>query len=156
MVLSANTSVSQIPATLKRVQWKSGTSNVDIGCGKYPQLFTDALKEYGVTNYAIDPAWHPDWFERRSPNRAADTITVNNVFCVLPDDMHEAVIQNIQQYSNEHTIIYVLIYEGDRSGMHRTTSRGYQRNERTQLYVPYLKHHFSTVEREGNLITLRR
>lgn len=154
MTESANTSIKQVPATLKRIMWVGNSTHIDYGCGKYPELFLSELEAHGVHTYAYDPAWFPEWYQSNAPDRAVDTISLNNVLNVIEDpEQIVKTIQSIMQWVQDHTVVYVLIYEGNRSWNGTRTTKGFQHNKSTKYYEQFLTPLFKYVYRKGNLIT---
>lgn len=153
MTESANTSIKQVPATLKRIVWVGNSTHIDYGCGKYPELFINELDLRGVHAYAYDPAWFPDWYQGKVPDRAVDTITLNNVLNVIeaPEQILKTV-QSIMQWVHDHTTVYILIYEGNRSWNGVKTTKGFQHNKPTKYYEQFFTPLFRSVRRKGNLI----
>lgn len=151
---SANTSIKQIPATLKRIMWVGNSTHIDYGCGRYPELFLSKLEEKGIKTYAYDPAWFPNWYMGKAPVNVVDTITLNNVLNVIASpDTIIGTIRSIMEWVGAYTHVYFLIYEGDRSWEGKQTIRGFQHNKPAKYYEQFLHPFFSVVSRKGNLIT---
>lgn len=153
MTESANTSIKQVPATLKRIMWVGNSTHIDYGCGKYPELFFHELEARGVKVYGYDPAWYPDWFNGEVPGNPVDSITLNNVLNVIesPTTIRNT-LADMMKWVNDSTVVYILIYEGDRSWEGKHTTKGFQHNKPTQYYEQFLTPIFEGVERKGNLL----
>jgi hypothetical protein len=154
-----NTSVKKIPATFKMVDWKPNTTLIDIGCGRYFELYKDALESKGVMAFGYDCNWCPDWFNGEVLDRKVkpDYITCNNVLNVI-ESKHDQLelLQSIVCLSEPKTDIYFLIYEGNKSGVGIKTGRGYQHNKRSVDYLSFLNGYFPNVCLKKNLIHCRR
>lgn len=152
---SQGTSRKQVPATFKRVAWKSGTYNFDMGCGKYPELFTHALARKGVHNLPLDI---PQGIEPQESidylgSHVCDTVTCNNVLNVIRSMRTRLeVIRACHGVLKSNGIAYFLIHQGDRSGVGRKTRDGWQNNKLAAKYVREIQHVFGRVKRQGNLI----
>lgn len=151
---SAKTSIKQVAAGFKKVDWKAGTVNLDWGGGRF-DLATEFLKQFGVTNYVYDP------FNRSSAENAAalkskpDTLTCFNVFNVIKED--EIILDILEQWKKFHLSsgsIYIMTYEGDRSGEGRQTSAGFQRNAKTKDYLPLIQEVFPSASAKSGMIVI--
>jgi len=158
VITSEDTSVKQVPATFKLVVWEKGTTNFDMGCGKWPALFTEALARMKVTNIPYDPYHvrenedHHKAMEHLG-KKLLDTVTCNNVLNVLNEErMIANVIKHCAGVVRKGGIAYFLIYEGDGSGVAGPTSKGWQNNRKAETYVEEIQKVFPYTRRRGNLI----
>src|SRR5208282_4922149 len=96
-ITSAGTSLNQVPASFKAIDWERGTKNLDYGGGKYDTA-SDFLKNKGVTNEVYDPFNRTEKHNANVYNRftktPADTATIANVLNVIKEP---AVRQNVLQ-----------------------------------------------------------
>ena len=155
-ISSADTSLSQVPATFKKVDWVKGTVNADIGGGRYDNA-TDALELVGVENLVYDPfnrtKEHNDSVSRRIRNGGSDTATVNNVLNVIKDaSSRDLVIRQAANAIGNSGKAYFLIYEGDSTGIGKATTKGFQNNRKAESYLIEIQKRFANVSRKGNLI----
>lgn len=155
-ISSAKTSIAQIPATFKRVEFKPGTRNLDYGGGSY-DLGSEFLREKGVENLVYDrfnrSEEHNDSVLKEIGKRGADTVTVNNVLNVVAEpEVRDFIVEDAASYLKPNGTAYFLIYEGDGSGSGKETSKGFQNNAKTESYLPTIKRHFNEVIRKGNLV----
>lgn len=157
LIQSQATSLNQIAATFKKRQFAPGSLNLDYGGGKC-DLATDLLASQGSLNLVYDPFNRGEAHNLKSRlavSRAggAATATVNNVLNVVAE--HEALLEVVQQAANglrpDGEALF-LIHEGDRSGLGRATSKGWQRNQKTADYVEAVRSAFGWVERKGNML----
>lgn len=125
---SANTSINKakVPAVFRKVDWRKGTLNLDLGGGKFDTA-TKYLEELGVANEIIDPYNRPqieneigEWV--LASCGGADTCTLSNVLNVI--DTREARLACLK-YAWDHMkvggTLYVTVYEGDKSCVGRRT-----------------------------------
>ena len=159
-ISSKDTSLNQIPATFKRVDWKPGTRHFDLGAGRSTK-FQDALKERGVEMLRYDPFWGTMEENYKAVNDAldnpVDTVSVNNVLNVIGP--LEAKIQTVRQAATvlkDDGEAYFLIHEGNKTGIGAPTPRGWQSNMKTAEYIPIIQRYFREVERKGNMIIARK
>ena len=153
---SADTSLNQVPAVFKKVNWKSGTTNIDIGGGRYDTA-TNFMKDKGVTNVVFDPFNRDAEHNRNAFEKIqskGDTVTVANVLNVIKEaGVRDNVILQAAKALKPDGTAYFGIYEGDASGSGKETSKGWQNNRKTADYVPEVAKHFKTVKKSGNVIT---
>jgi len=99
---SAKTSIKQLPAGFNIVDkyftWYQGTTNLDIGGGKY-DLMTEKLKEKGVTNLVYDPynrsmVHNADVIHTVLKIKGVHSTTIFNVLNVIEE--HDAQIEAIK------------------------------------------------------------
>ena len=159
-ISSADTSIRQVAATFRRVPFEPGTVNLDYGGGRF-DLGTDFMREKGVENLVYDPfnrsKDHNDAVMRRMDERKADTVTVNNVLNVIQEpESRDFVVQDAARHMKPDGTAYFLVYEGDRSGDGKQTSKGFQNNAKTETYLPEVRKHFDDVARSGNIIVARK
>lgn len=163
-ITSANTSVNVINGIYKKIvgKYALGTSILDIGCGKY-----DTNKEFADTNgfawFGIDPYNRTPEYNDASLNAlynwsdAPDIIMLNNVLNVIAeDDVLMDIVRQVYNYAGENTDVYITIYEGDKSGIGKVTSKGFQRNEKVNNYIDYVCEFFEVVEKIGNILKVRK
>jgi len=128
-----------MPSTFKRVEWKSGTRNADIGGGRFDNA-TEFLSKSGVENVIYDP-----YNRTQESNKAAvakisggqsDTATINNVLNVIAEpESRELVIRQAADAIKEDGKAYFLIYEGNAKGVGSQTKAGWQENRKAETYV---------------------
>lgn len=147
----ARTSVSQVPALHRRVEWEPGTVNLDLGGGKYDKA-TDFLAGLGVTNLVLDrysrePGHNRSVLDRLSESKA-DTATVANVLNVIRDPgIRREVLEAARDLVRPGGKVYFDVYEGDKSGVGKTTSRGsWQENRKLRTYLDEIREVFPDAE----------
>lgn len=155
---SADTSLNQTPSIFKRVQWEKGTTNIDIGGGRFDTA-TDYMKEQGVNNIVFDP-FNRDAEHNRTAlekiKEKGDTVTVANVLNVIKEDgIRDNVILQAAKALKPDGTAYFGIYEGSGTGEGKATTKGWQNNRRTADYVAEIAKHFNDVSRKGNMIVAK-
>jgi hypothetical protein len=157
MITSKDTSVNQLPAIALCVEridgWFKGSTNLDIGAGKYDQL-TEYLHKRGIQSFPYDP-----YNRTKEENDLAlasgpyDTVTVSNVLNVLDGSMKRTkALHLVRCMLKPDGIAYFTVYEGDKTGIGKLTLKGWQENRRTKLYVEEIKKVFEVVQQKGKLI----
>ncbi len=156
---SAETSINgkQLPATFNRVEWEEGTTNADIGGGKYDNA-TAHLETKGVKNIIIDPFNRSPAHNEDAINQVrggqTDTATVSNVLNVIKEESARAkVIAQAADAIKQDGTAYFKIYNaaGDKAGPTQG-GKSWQNRRAAQTYMPEIEKSFGTVTRRGDLI----
>lgn len=159
---SAGTSRKQIPESFKKIPWKKGTRNLDIGAGKH-DLGTDYLRSKGVENVPFDP-----YNRSTDVNNAAldtlrngekfDTVTVANLLNVVQEpEIRDNIIKQAAHALKPDGKAYFQVYESDRSGVGRQTRIGgsddnWQNARTLKSYQPEVERHFGKVEAKDSML----
>jgi hypothetical protein len=156
---SADTSIPQVAAAMKKIPWERGTRNLDLGGGKH-DLGTNYLKTQGVRNLLYDPFNRTEKHNERVLKEAAakgiDSVTVLNVLNVIREPEHrDAVIKQAADHAGNDKPAYFQVYEGNGSGVGKETIKGWQNNRKLSDYVAEIGKHFSQVERHGIYLEAR-
>lgn len=155
-ITSADTSLRQVPALLKKIDTFPGQRNLDIGGGKY-DLGKDFLAEQKVENHVYDPfnrtPEHNNFVLSQFAENPADSVTVANVLNVIKEPKaREDVIRMAFENLKPGGKAYFDIYEGSRSGVGKATSKGWQNNAPAVAYEKELKKIFGdNVIRKGTM-----
>jgi len=159
-ITSARTCQKHQPAVLRMVDkidwWIFGTTNLDIGGGKY-EVQTEWLKERGVRNLVYDPFNRSDahnvWVLAELLIQRADTVTLSNLLNVLETD---SLRSEVVCFARDHLLpggkCYITVYEGDKSWEGKRTSRGWQENRPIEGYGLIVQGIFPTYKRRGKII----
>ena len=85
---------------------------------------------------------------------APDIIMLNNVLNVIQEDFVLVdVLKQTYDFAGENTDVYITIYEGNKSGVGKATSKGYQRNSKANEYKGYIGEYFDIVcTIKGNIL----
>ena len=160
---SANTSINKnrIPALFHQVIFHSGTVNLDYGGGKYDTA-TEYLALQGVTNLIYDPYNRTVEHNQAVTNRVirmggADTVTCSNVLNVIKElEVRIDLLKNIQRLVKSDGYVYITVYEGNKSGIGKPTTAGYQLNRRTSEYLEEVKMVFPNAYQKGKVIIAQK
>jgi hypothetical protein len=167
-ISSAGTTLNQIAATFKLVEFKPGTRNLDIGGGRF-DAGTEYLNKKGVENLVYDPfncsLEHNAAIVSKLSEGPVDTVTVNNVLNVIKESsIGLGIIHKAAMVLKDSGTAYFLIHEGstkrlssgrykrsgDGIGIH--TARGWQNYLKTSYYLGEVSVYFDSVSRRGRLI----
>ena len=149
-----STSLNQVPAIVKKYKDDFGTNILNYGCGRGWRKVEDYLvteDPFSKIVYAYDKYGDPSLTQ--SPVGSFDSIIVANVLNVNAE--LSPVIRELYNYSapennRKPCKVYISIYEGDKSGIGKVTTKGYQRNEKAIAYMLPLQEYFNSVTRKGN------
>lgn len=158
-ISSSATSInaSKLPALFNKVKFAQGTTNIDIGGGRFDNV-TERLKSQGVNNLIWDP------FNRASGHNSpiaasiinggkADTSTVSNVLNVIREPASRAqTIFNAAYSIKPSGTSYFTIYEGNGTGKGAVSSKGWQENRKTADYLDEVRNFFNDVSVKNGVI----
>jgi len=150
---SADTSINQVrlPAAFNKLAreevwldfFDEGGINFDIGGGRFDNA-TNFLEDYNVTNIVYDPFNRSDEHNKNAVQKGADgkadTVTINNVLNVIQEEANQ--IQTLEQAYNALKVggvAYISVYEGNKTGQGKQTSKGWQNNKSLNEYVPLVR-----------------
>lgn len=154
---SENTSISVINAIYKQFHFPKNSHILDYGGGKY-DLNKKYMKEHKKCDLKVFDPYNRSpkhneqvlkYFSKNSP----DFIICSNVLNVIKEqEVIQSIINDIYTYSHDKTEIIFAIYEGNKSGIHKITSKGFQRNEKRDEYIKYIKEKFIITRKFSNFI----
>ena len=145
---SKETSLNQVPALAKFLGDLEGVTLLDYGCGRFHK-FEQFVTERGGTFFGYDKYWKSADENELALNCMPDIVTCANVLNVIFEEhIIEEIVQALASYQ---TLTIVQVYEGDKSGEGKGTSKGYQRHQRALCYQPLLEQYFTSVIRKGNV-----
>ncbi|GHV40014.1 hypothetical protein FACS1894187_20520 [Synergistales bacterium] len=158
-ISSADTSIRQVAAAFKKINWTLGTVNLDIGGGRFNEG-TDYLSSRGVENLVFDPFNRDEKHNRTVIDRLreskVDSATATNVLNVIREDaIRDVIIHQAARAIKPDGVVYFQIYEGDRKGVGKQTSKGWQNNAKTDSYSDAIRRYFGDVVIRGNIIEAR-
>ena len=164
-ITSAGTSINSLNGAYKLIvgEYPKATTIFDYGCGKYDTNMNFAT-DNGFIWFGIDPYnrslnWNKSNIDAmKNWCDYPDIIMLNNILNVIKE---ESIILNIlgqvYAYAGENTDIYITIYEGNKSGIGKVTSKGYQRNQKLNHYIDYICEFFDVVEKvSGNILKCKK
>lgn len=157
-VTSAATSIRHVPRLIRRIHWRRATRNLDLGGGKYDDA-TKWLRRRGVQNYVFDPynrdAAHNMTVRELLKMSPADNCTIANVLNVLSGCVERnELLKQAAQLTQPGGLIFISVYERDRSGKGCFTTRGWQENRKLASYLEevWLVFPFAHVGKKGIIV----
>ena len=164
-ITSANTSVNVLNGAYKHIEGKYpiGTIIFDYGCGKY-NTNRDFASKCGYSWFGFDPYNRTKKENMENINHikerryAPDIVMLNNVLNVIDgvNGINSILSDIYYNYSDENTDIYITIYEGDKTGVGKVTTKGYQRNQKVNDYKDYICEFFDIEEKIGNIFRCKK
>jgi len=142
---------------LNKNEFKPNTVNIDIGGGRFDNA-TEALAEANVKNHVFDPFnrsyEHNMDVVNQIANGKADTATINNVLNVIAErDNQLKVLHQAKNALKPKGKAYISVYEGNKTGVGKPTSKGFQHNKSTKEYLDLVKEVFPNTELRNGIIT---
>ena len=164
-ISSAGTSInSSKPAEaftklLKKDAFKKGSKNLDIGGGKFDNVNTLLKDKAGATNVVYDPfnrtKAHNAKVVKKMAGGRSDTVTINNTLNVIEDTPNQIrVLEQAKDAVKKDGKVYISVYEGDRTGTGRPTSKGWQRHQKVEDYLETVKQVFPNARIENKIIVI--
>lgn len=157
---SADTSLNQVSRPFTTYQSKIGfrprSYILDYGGGKYDAAI-HFMRQFGCTVKVYDPFNRSESHNKAvmsySVKHSPDYIVCANVLNVIKEpDVVDSVIRNIKRISGKATLCIFSVYEGNGTGRGARSTKGWQRNQKTDSYIPYIRKYFAHVEKKYNLI----
>lgn len=158
---SGNTSLRQIAAGFKKIDFKTGSTNFDLGGGKFDEG-TKYLETKGVKNFVFDPVNRDSKTNKEAfeivKNGGFDTTTCNNVLNVISEaNVRDNIILQAAKSLRPNGTAYFTVYEGDGSGKGRQSQKdSWQEHRKTVDYLGEIKKHFGDVSLKNKVITARK
>jgi len=161
-ITSADTSLNQVPAlhrwfvtrTLASGYPYMGDAVVDFGAGKYDAAGDYITAQLGVPYFPHDP-YNRTAMENQTALDACKVLNTTglcaNVLNVIAEPEARAELIQLAADSVNGAVLF-SVYEGDRSGTGRRTTKGWQNNRKLADYVPELRAAFAKVDRVGTVL----
>jgi len=139
-----------VPRVFKKMVFKPGSVNVDIGGGRF-ETATEYLHSKHVHNFVWDK------YNRSLEHNAkiytmvietgcADTATLSNVLNVIKERKYRLeALKLAAEAVGKGGTVYITVYEGDRSGKGKETTKGYQMNRKLKDYLRDVRMVFNQV-----------
>jgi hypothetical protein len=87
----------------------------------------------------------------------ADVCMLANTLNVIAEcQVREGVLEQAKQYLRPGARIYISVYEGDRSGIGKATSRGWQEHRPLRSYLDEVREVFPNARVRGRMILASR
>lgn len=147
----------QLPQLFKLASFKAGTTCLDYGGGAFDTSI-EYLQKFGVAAQVYDP------FNRTKEHNeevikwvneidGVDYLTCSNVLNVIKEEeVRKNVLINIWNLGKNGATVYFVIYEGNRSGIGKESTKGWQNNRRAAQYLYEIREVFPDVKKKGDLI----
>lgn len=156
---SKETSISTVNKIYTNIDFKGGYNILDYGGGKYDNNIEYMAKK-GNKVVVYDPYNRSNEYNKQTiafvNTQQIHFIVCSNVLNVIQEDsVLEEVLVNIRRIKNSHPEcqrVYISVYEGDKSGRARETTKGWQRNLKTKEYYKWICKYFSIVATKNGIL----
>lgn len=147
---SADTSINQskLPSGYKQLRklgvFKEGQVIIDIGGGRFDNAVDSVREQEGAEVLVYDPfnrdKEHNEAVVRRVADGGADVAVSNNTLNVIEEEANQRrVVQQAYNAIKSGKEAHFTVYEGDRTGTGKITSKGFQHNKKTAEYLPLIE-----------------
>lgn len=160
---SADTSINTVSAVYKLID-APNTVILDYGGGKYDTNAEYMLQKCNSRVLVFDPynrtPEHNSKVIQYFKLNPAKVVVCSNVLCVIKEDeIILDILGNIKDLMAYDGILYIKIYERDKTGIGCKTTKGWQRNQKLSDYVPFITTVFGRdyfIERKRGMLIVRR
>ena len=145
---SKDTSINTVSAVYKKLNFNRRDKILDYGGGKY-----DTNKNYVKEKYDADVLVYDPYNRNEEHNlkvlhyfmrNPASIVICSNVLNVIQEDsVILDILRNIYSLMSKRGKLYIKVYERDKSGIGCETTKGWQRNQKIETYIPFVQMIFS-------------
>lgn len=156
---SADTSINsgKLPTVYSKLEFPIGCTALNYGGGKFDNTIKFGLAN-GFTDLIFDPfnrshEWNAAIVKSISED-GVDLAILSNVLNVIKEaNVRGFVLRVLANTLNDNKPLFITVYEGDRTGNGRQTSRSaWQENRKLKEYTAEVKEHFAHVKTRYNTI----
>lgn len=156
---SADTSINsgKLPTVYSKLEFPIGCTALNYGGGKF-----DNTIEFGVVNRFTDLIFDPfnrshEWntaVAKSISENGIDLAILSNVLNVIKEaNVRGFVLEVLANTLNDNKPLFITVYEGDRTGNGRQTSKSaWQENRKMKEYLAEVQKHFTHVKTRYNTI----
>ena len=158
------TSIPQVSRAITTYQAKigfvPGSVILDYGGGKYDFAIQFA-KNMGCKLVVYDPYWRTSLYNKAAIDvfkKHPDYIVCANVLNVIKEnEVVEDVVSKIHTLSKAGTIVIFCVFAGNGTGHGKQTKENsWQRNQKTDAYLPLIRRYFPNAIKKYDLIIARK
>lgn len=156
---SAETSINggKLPTVYNKIEFPTGCTALNYGGGKFNNTIEFGVAN-GFTDLVFDPfnrnaKWNAEIVKSISEN-GVDLAILSNVLNVIKEEnVREFVLSVLANTLSENKPLFITVYEGDRTGCGRQTSKSaWQENRKLRGYIAEVQEHFTNVKTRYNTI----
>lgn len=156
---SADTSINggKLPTVYNKLEFINGCTVLNYGGGKFNNT-VEFGKTNGFTDLIFDPfnrslEWNVKVVETVL-KKGVDLAVLSNVLNVIKEvNVRGFVLSVLANTLDENKPLFITVYEGDRTGCGKQTSRSaWQENRKLKEYTAEVKEHFAHVKTRYNTI----
>lgn len=156
---SADTSINcgKLPTVYGKIEFPTGCTALNYGGGKFDNTVKFGIAN-GFTDLIFDPfnrshEWNAEIVKSISEN-GVDLAILSNVLNVIKEaNVRGFVLDVLANTLNDNKPLFITVYEGDRTGRGRQTSKSaWQENRKLKEYLTEVQKHFTHVKTRYNTI----
>ncbi len=161
---SKDTSINTVSAIYKQIGFGMVSTILDYGGGKYDTNAQYMQEKRKCTVLVYDPYNRTPEHNRNVlkyfTNNPAYFVVCSNVLNVIKED--EVIIEalrHIYSLMNKNGFLYIKVYERDKSGIGCATTKGWQRNQKLNEYIPFIENAFGKhcdIKRKGDILIVKK
>ncbi len=144
---SKATSINTVAAVYKKIKFMSRDVVLDYGGGAYDSNAEFIKQRDGATVLVYDPFNRTEQHNQRviqyfTQNPAYFVVCTNVLNVIKEDNVLMQALINMHSLMAPNGVLYISVYERDKSGVGCKTTKGWQRNQKLVDYVPYVEQVF--------------
>lgn len=156
---SADTSINcgKLPTVYNKIEFPTGCTALNYGGGRFDNTIEFGLAN-GFTDLIFDPFnrttnWNAEIVKTIDTN-GVDLAILSNVLNVIKEaNVRGFILEVLASTLNDDKPLFITVYEGDRTGNGRQTSKSaWQENRKLKEYTTEVQKHFTHVKTRYNTI----
>lgn len=156
---SADTSINcgKLPTVYNKIEFPTGCTALNYGGGRFNNTIEFGLAN-GFTDLIFDPFnratnWNVEIVKTIDTN-GVDLAILSNVLNVIKEaNVRGFILEVLASTLNDDKPLFITVYEGDRTGCGRQTSKSaWQENRKLKGYLAEVQKHFTHVKTRYNTI----
>ena len=158
---SKDTSINTVNKVYKLFEFESSSIILDYGGGKFDSNINymknkNSSKVIVYDKYNRNKEYNEKTLLYCKENTPNYIVCSNVLNVIMEDEIIDYICKDILKYCNDETIVIFAIYECDKSGIGKKTTKGYQRNQKTKEYLDFIKKYFDVSCVKNCMIVCKR
>ena len=161
---SKDTCINTVSAIYKQIGFGMISTILDYGGGKYDTNAQYMKEKYECTVLVYDPYNRDIKHNRRVleyfTKRPAQYVVCSNVLNVIKEDeIIIEVLRHIYSLMDKGGFLYIKVYERDKTGTGCKTTKGWQRNQKLDEYIPFIEMAFGKhclIKKKKDILSIKK